>query len=255
MRVFYLGNNWLGWQVLEWLKRQNSEIVGVAVHPEGQRKHAEEIIAASGVQSGQVFDASKLNEPAVLDGVRRLMPDIGVSVMLGFILRSEFLGILPQGCINVHPALLPYNRGANPNVWSIVDGTPAGVTIHYINDGIDTGDTLSQREVPVAAVDTGATLYHKLEEAALALFQETWPKLSAGTLKACPQAKGCGSVHRLRDLERLDELDLERTYTGREIINILRARTFPPYQGAFFRDRGRKVFIQVSLSYEDDARK
>ena len=96
--------------------------------------------------------------------------------MFGYILRPNFLRLIPRGCVNVHPALLPYNRGAYPNVWSIVDGSPAGVTIHFVDEGIDTGDIIAQAQVVIEPVDTGESLYRKLERGAVALF----PKLGRG---------------------------------------------------------------------------
>ena len=76
----------------------------------------------------------KLKEPKVLEAIDALQPDIGLSILFDYILRSEFLELCPLGVVNLHPSYLPYNRGQYPNVWSIMDGTPAGVTLHYIDD-------------------------------------------------------------------------------------------------------------------------
>src|SRR5207248_7068189 len=135
------------------------------------------------------------------------------------------------------------------NVWSIVDGTPAGVTLHYIDEHVDTGDIIAQREVLVDAADTGGTLYNKLERAAEALFCETWPLVRSGKAPRIPQGSG-GTYHRVRDVEAIDEIDLDRPYKAGDLINILRARSFPPHRGAYFRDGNRKVYIEVSLISE-----
>ena len=66
----------------------------------------------------------------------------------------------------------------------MLEATPAGVTIHYIDAGVDTGDVIAQREVALADDDTLATAYAKLQDAMAALFREQWPAIRAGTRRA-----------------------------------------------------------------------
>jgi len=162
------------------------------------------------------------------------------------LLRSPVRDIFPQGIINIHPSLLPHQRGAHPNVWSIIERTPAGVTLHYIDEGIDTGDIVASLPVNIAASDTAESLYRKLEQASVELFQQTWPRIVAGNLQRRPQPPA-GSVHRVKDLSRLDEIDPNRLYSGRELIDWLRARTFPPHRGASIVLDGERVELQLSL--------
>lgn len=251
MRILFLGNNWVGWQIIRWLKEQGEEIVGLVMHPAGKRKYGKQIIDTAGVPPANIFDGSQLHNPETIEAVKALQPDLGISALFGYILRREFLDLMPSGCVNIHPALLPYNRGAYPDVWSIVEGTPAGVTMHYIDEGVDTGDVIAQRQVEVEPVDTGERLYRKLERCALELFRETWPLIRSGQVPRILQNKSEGTYHRVRDVEQIDEIDLDRTYTGRELINIIRARTFPPYPGAYFRHNGRKVYVRLQLLYEE----
>jgi len=254
VRIVYLGNNWVGWQILRWLKEQNEEIVGLVIHPPSKQKYTKEILQVADLPSERVFDGSQLHNPELLAAIRKLAPDIGLSVLFDYILRREFLDIFPRGVINLHPALLPYNRGQYPNVWSIVEGTPAGVTLHYIDEGIDTGDIIAQKEVPVEPIDTGETLYRKLEKACVDLFKETWPLIRSGQAPRVPQRKGEGTYHRTSDVDKIDRIDLNRTYTARELIDIIRARTFPPYPGAYFEHQGRKIYLRLQLLYEDQLR-
>lgn len=251
MRILFLGNNWLGWKIAAWLRAQNEEIAGLILHPLQRQKHGDEIIACSGVDASRVFDGSQLARAESIEAIRQLKPQIGVSALFGYILRKELLDLLPEGCVNLHPALLPYNRGAFPNVWSIVDRTPAGTTIHYIDESVDTGDIISQREVAVEPLDTGESLYNKLEQASLDLFKETWPLIREGHAPRRAQLKSSGTYHTTRDVELIDHIDPDRTYTGREIIDILRARTFPPYHGAYFMHEGRRVYLRLHLEYEE----
>ena len=249
MRILYLGNNWLGWQILKWLKEQGEEIAGLAIHLPRKQKYASGIRQVANLPSDKIFDGAKLNDPELIESIKSLAPDIGLSVLFDYILKPEFLSIFPQGVVNLHPAYLPYNRGQYPNVWSIIEGTPSGVTLHYMDEGIDTGAIIAQKKVPVEMVDTGETLYRKLEQASLALFSESWPLVRAGKAPRTPQRGETGTYHRTDDVEAIDEIDLNRAYVARDLINVLRARTFPPYKGAYFTANGKRVYMRLGLEY------
>ena len=251
MRILFLGNNWVGWQVVHWLQEQNEQVVGLVVHPPHKRKYGDEIIRSAQVSPAHIFDGSHLRQPEVLRTIKALRPDIGLSVLFGYILRPEFLDLFPAGVINLHPAYLPYNRGAYPNVWSIVERTPAGVTLHYVDAGVDTGDIIAQQQVPIEPVDTGEMLYRKLEQACVELLKKTWPLIRSRRALRIRQGKNEGTYHRTRDVERIDHIDLDRKYTARELIDVIRARTFPPYPGAYFIHEGRKVYLRLQLLYEE----
>jgi len=147
MKILYLGNNLTGLNVLEWLIEQGESIVGVSIHPDERAKYKNEIIAASRLSSKKIFDGSSINRPEVVEQIEALQPDIILSVLFGYKLSSKVLTIPSKGCINLHPSYLPFNRGVYPNVWAIIDGTPAGVTLHYMDEGFDTGDIIAQRKV------------------------------------------------------------------------------------------------------------
>jgi methionyl-tRNA formyltransferase len=249
VRLICLVNNYLGWQALEYLREQE-QIVGVVVHPPERAKFEKEIRASA--RSAQVFTADDLRNPAGLKRIAQLKPEMGMSVLFGYLLKRDFLALLPQGCLNLHPAYLPYNRGAYPNVWSIVDGTPAGVTLHYIDEGVDTGDIVRQKEVPVWCTDTGEGLYHKLEAAGLQLLREAWSAIQSGHVERVPQRREEATFHKVADVAEIDEIHLGQSYQAEHLLRILRARTFPPHPGAFFRHEGRKVYIRIQFEEEGD---
>jgi len=251
MRILFLGNNWAGWQVIRWLCEQNEQIVGLVVHPLHKRKYGDEIVDSARLGPAHIFDGARLRQAEVLQAIKALQPDIALSVFFGYILRREFLDLFPAGVVNLHPAYLPYNRGTYPNVWSIVEGTPTGATLHYIDAGVDTGDIIARRQVPIEPVDTGETLYRKLEQACVDLFKETWPLIRTGRAPSIPQDEREGTFHRARDVARIDAIDLDGMYTARELIDIIRARTFAPYPGVYFMHQGRKVYLRLQLLYEE----
>ena len=101
-------------------------------------------------------------------------------------------------------------------------------------------------------IDTGETLYRKLEYASIDLFKKTWPLLKSGNAPRLKQDINAGTYHKTKDVEKIDNIELDRKYTAKELINIIRARTFPPYRGAYFKINGRKIYIRVELEYGDD---
>jgi len=128
------------------------------------------------------------------------LPDIIVSYNYRFILRKEVFDKSPLGTINLHISYLPWNRGADPNFWSHADRSPAGVTIHYIDEGIDTGDIITQKEVSFSHDETLKTSYARLHQNIRELFQDTWPLIKNGRHQRVVQ-QGLGSYHRSKDKE------------------------------------------------------
>ena len=252
MRVLLLANNRVGLEVTKFLKESGAEIVGLVIHGDDKKKLSDEIVAASGVDAANVFDGSKLEES--MEEIKALNADLGVSLFFDYILKKDFLDLFPSGCINLHPAYLPFNRGSYPNVYAITDGTPAGATLHYMDEGIDTGDIIERVQVPIEPTDTGKTLYAKLEDACVTLFQATWPKLLDGSAGRTPQSElEEGTTHKYADAEGFDEIDLTKEYKAGTLLDILRARTFAPYKSAYFVDEnGEKVYVRVDLLREDE---
>lgn len=250
MRIVYFGNNWTGWQVLSLLRGQGHDIAGLVVHPQDTRTYGEQILDAAGLEPELVFDGSRLAEPAVHQAIAELDADIGLSVFFAHIIKPPLLEVFPQGILNLHPGLLPYNRGVFANVWSIVESTPAGATLHYVDQGVDTGDIVAQREVPVRDVDTGETLYRRLERACVDLFSEAWPSVADGTAVRTPQDPSAGSTHPRAQIADLDAIDPAQTYTAQELIDLLRARTFAPHKGAYLQKSDKRIYLSLKLEEE-----
>lgn len=121
------------------------------------------------------------------------------------IIRKDVIDIFQEKIINLHISFLPYNRGADPNLWSFLEDSPKGVTIHLINEGIDTGDILLQKEACLPQNATLKTSYELLSECIEQLFEDNWKNIKDGKIKSIPQ-KGTGSVHRLKDRKQYEHL-------------------------------------------------
>ncbi len=253
MKIFLMANHWVGLEVAKYLKEQKEdEIVGLCLHPPEKQKMAEEIRSVVGLSDDRVFRAPDLNDHAKIAHIRMLGADIGVSCFWAYILRRSFFSLFPEGCMNFHPGFLPFNRGASPELWPFLEGTPAGVTLHYIDDGVDTGDIIAQRMVPVSPIDTGGTLYDRTLREITELFKETWPRIRLGQIRPIPQDHDKATLHYHHDRPKIEKLDLDAPTTGRKFLNLLRSRTFPPYPGCWFEEDGKKVLVSVDLRYGDE---
>lgn len=193
-----------------------------------------------------------LTEADQLSLVADLEPDVVVAVGFRHIVPPEILAVPERGCLNLHPGLLPETRGFNPNVWSIVEGHPAGATLHYMDDGVDTGDVIARKRVEKRFDDTGRELYERLEAACFELFVETWPEIEADTVEAEPQNDEAATTHRKRDFVELCELDPDEEYTVKRLLDVLRALTFPPFDNASVEVDGETYFVDVDIRHEDE---
>lgn len=130
------------------------------------------------------------------------LDEIDFIVSFGYrhIIRRDVLDRFPGRAINLHISLLPWNRGSDPNLWSYLENSPKGVSIHHIDEGMDTGDLLVQKTVAGGEGDTLRISYERLIREISALFFENWPLIYKGELPGKKQS-GPGSSHRLRDKE------------------------------------------------------
>ncbi|WP_081841286.1 formyltransferase family protein [Alicyclobacillus macrosporangiidus] len=126
--------------------------------------------------------------------------DFIVSYGYRHIISPDIVDHFRDRAINLHISYLPWNRGADPNLWSFLEDTPKGVSIHKIARGLDTGDIITQQELTFGQNETLATTYRQLTISIERLFFEIWPAVRGGVTTAYPQ-RGKGSYHRAKDKE------------------------------------------------------
>jgi methionyl-tRNA formyltransferase len=188
-----------------------------------------------------------LTEEDQLSLIKELQPELVIASGFEHKVPEDIIEVPEKGIVNLHPSFLPYNRGSHPYIWPIIEGTPAGVSIHYMNAEIDEGPVIDKREVPVRPEDTAENLYSRLQEEQFLLFTENWGRIKQGA-KAREQDLDRGQTHREKDLEKISELDLgEETVVG-DLLNRLRALSFPPKQTAYFVRNGKKYYVNVEIN-------
>lgn len=174
--------------------------------------------------------------------------DLGVLAWWPTIIKEPLLSMPKNGYINTHPSLLPYNRGKNYNFWALVEQVPFGVTLHFIDTGIDTGDIVFQVPIDHDWCDTGESLYKKAQTEMIDLFINSYPLIRSGKYVKKSQDIKSGTFHYSSELEKICEINLDEKYQGRHILNLLRARTFEGYPGCYFYENGNKYEIKISIN-------
>jgi methionyl-tRNA formyltransferase len=116
-----------------------------------------------------------------------------------------------------------------------------------MDEGIDTGPILAQQSVATDFSDTGKTLYDKLEEAQFELFTDFWPKFKAGQIVPRSQTDK-GTYHRISDLKQLRRIEPEQTVKAGDLLNLLRAMTFPPFDNCHVEIEGKRYFLRLEIT-------
>lgn len=168
-----------------------------------------------------------------------LRPDAIIVVGYGRIIPQWMLELPPLGNINVHGSLLPKYRGAAPIQWAIARGeTVTGVTTMRIDAGLDTGDMLLQKEMPVALDDTAETLSPRMASIGAELLVETLRGLQVGNIQPRPQD---GARASLAPILKKEDARMDFHLAAAEIYNRLRG--FQPWPGAFTKFRGKNLNV------------
>lgn len=148
-------------------------------------------------------DVHLYSDPLHLSQIQALQTDLIISYNYNYTINQQIITYMSGNIINLHISYLPWNRGASPNLWSFIDNTPQGVTIHQVSEGLDRGKILYQKRCSFdAAQETFETSYRKLHQCILELFREHWDHIVSGSYEFHEQ-RGSGSYHSKKDLELL----------------------------------------------------
>ena len=241
MKVLLMCADQVGDAIAEWLLENHPEDLGAVVTVSESAVY----IAArdKGIPSC-VFE-SEVQILAVLSALPRF--DLGILAWWPKLISPALMALSERGFVNTHPSLLPYNRGKHYNFWALVEQAPFGVSLHYVDQGIDSGDVVAQLEIPYDWEDTGETLYVKARRAMVELFKSAYSKIRSGALPRVPQDLRKGSLHYAKEIDAASTIELDKTYAAREIFNLLRARTFSGYPACRFEEDGAAYEISVII--------
>ena len=204
MRIVFIGTGEIGVPTLRALLDSEHEVVAVVTQPDkpvGREQRIEPppikkalIGRASTAEARRLkppllsFNPRRIKDPQTIEEIRRLTPDVIVVVAYGQILPRDVLEIPRLACLNLHASLLPRWRGAAPVQAAIAAGDcETGITVMYMDEGLDTGDILLQRNVEILPNDTGGSLHDRLAQIAPETLLESLRLLAAGNAPRIPQ--------------------------------------------------------------------
>lgn len=193
MRIVYMGTPDFAVGPLKALVENGYEVVAVVTQPDRPKGRSDKLIPSPVKECAleynlPVFQPEKIKTSEAVNKLREYQADLFVVAAFGQIMSQEILDMPRFGCINIHASLLPKYRGAAPIQWSIIDGEKeTGVTIMQMDIGIDTGDIMTQKVVPIEDEDTGETLFDKLCVAGAQLLVDTIPMIEKGEITPVKQ--------------------------------------------------------------------
>jgi methionyl-tRNA formyltransferase len=193
MRIVFMGTAAFAVSSLESLVAAGHEVAAVVTQPD--RPHGRGLtlrpspVKAWAVDAGlALLQPEKARDPAFVEELRALAPELIVVVAYGQILRPVVLDLPPRGCVNLHGSLLPELRGAAPIQWAIIRGyLETGVTTIFMDPGMDTGDVILQAPEPIHPDDTAGSLGERLSRVGAGVLVETVARIAAGTAPRSPQ--------------------------------------------------------------------
>jgi methionyl-tRNA formyltransferase len=251
MRVVFIGTGEIGVPTLQALLDSTHEVVGIVTQPDKpagreQKVRPPPIKAALTRNEGflEVLQPPRIKDPAAVESIRALQPDVIVVVAYGQILPAAVLEIPRIACLNVHASLLPRWRGAAPIQFAIAAGdNETGVTIMFMDEGLDTGDILLQQKIAIAADETGGSLHDRIAQIAPRALLESLELLPDAPRQPQDSAQVTLSPKLNREHGRIDWLQ------PAEVIER-KIRAYNPWPGAFTELAGRhlKVFAATLVS-------
>jgi methionyl-tRNA formyltransferase len=248
MRILYIGSGDIGLPALTWLLDSGHEIAAVFTQPDKPAGRRMELLAppvkdlalARGIP---VFQPVKLRAADSVAHIRSFDADLIVVMAYGQILPKGVLDAAKIACINLHASILPRHRGAAPIQSAILDGdTESGVTVMYMDEGLDTGDILLIRRLPIADDDTGGTLHDRIAAITPGALAEAVELLASGKAPRIPQDNALATY--AKKLTRDDGI-IDWSQPCDEIWRLVRAMN--PWPGAFtLLPGGRKLKIHTA---------
>lgn len=251
MRLLFAGTSAIGESTLRMLLAEH-EVVGVLTQPDrpaGRHRHLTpppiKTVAQALAPVVPLFQPETLRDPSLQAALQALNPDVMVTFSYGKIIPPALLALPKIASLNVHASLLPKYRGASPIQAAIMAGDQeSGITIMYMDEGLDTGDLLLSKELSLAPRETTATLSARLAALAPEALQEALLLLEKGTAPRAPQENTLAThTHRIT---RADAA-LDWSYAANELERLIRAMNPKPgaHGTVFFAESGKKIPLKI----------
>jgi methionyl-tRNA formyltransferase len=243
MRVVSFGFQTWGFKTLQALIEQDHDVVLAVTHPASEQSY-KAIWSASVEQlardHGIRVHLTERVDAETIDLVKRAEPDVIVVNSWYTWMPAELYNLPPHGTLNLHDSLLPKFTGFSPVLWALISGeTEFGLTIHRMDDGLDTGDILVQHSLPIGPTETGTELVLRGMELIPGALREALTALESRTARWRPQNKADRTYFHKRS-ERDSFIDW--TWPAEDLDRFVRALS-DPYPRAFTFYRGERIEV------------
>jgi methionyl-tRNA formyltransferase len=211
-----------------------------------------DLAAAIHAQTGGTAPLLVCRRPGQSPEVRSLLDqgiDLAVSVGFDFIVDAEFLAAPRLGTLNTHPAVLPLNRGCHHSFWGIMDGTPLGATLHWMDSGLDSGDIIDQDSFADDGIMTAETIQNRSNALCIDLLRRNLGRVLDGTAPRRPQ--GEGTYHSRRMIRAASTLDAADTIGVGRLLDLCRATACKDNGFVVVRD-GRRFLVRARIEMITD---
>jgi methionyl-tRNA formyltransferase len=244
MRIVFIGSGDIGVPTLQALLISEHEVVGIVTQPDKPVGRAQLIEpppikkALAGMKM-PTFQPARIKERQAIEEIRALVPDVIVVAAYGQILPRDVLEIPNVACLNLHASLLPRWRGAAPIQAAIAAGDQeTGITVMYMDEGLDTGDILLQRQIDIPPTDTGGSLHDRLAKIAPDALLDSLGSLVKSSAPRIPQDNT-----RVTYAPKLKREDGKIDWSEPADIIERKIRAFNPWPGAFTKLDGANLKI------------
>jgi len=237
-------NDYVGFEILKYFLDNYPEDINSIVVTTYEDK---EKVLSLGLKENDVLIFDYIKNSMDLDAFFKKQVDYFILAWWPKIINSSLIEYPKFGVINFHPSFLPYNRGKHYNFWNIVEDCPFGVTLHFVDTGIDTGDIIVQRAIQTSLLDDGKSLYIKARNEIKELFIDEYPNIRLGNYNRIKQDLDKGSMHYSRELDSASEVNITELQNLKSFIDKIRARTFLPYPSCYFYYNRDKYYIRSKI--------
>ncbi|HXG30767.1 MAG TPA: methionyl-tRNA formyltransferase [Thermodesulfobacteriota bacterium] len=255
MRIVFMGTPEFAVPSLRALIDSEDEVVAVVCQPDKPKGRGLEVVSPPTKVLAEkhgipVLQPQRIKTEEFFNELKELNPDLICVVAYGKILPKNILDLPTHGCINVHASILPKYRGAAPINWAIIRGERiTGITTMRMDEGMDTGDILLKREVPIDDEDTGETLSQKLSLIGAEILIETIRLLKEGKLIPVPQDHSQATY---APMLKKEDGKIDWRKTAEEIRNLIRGTL--PWPGAYTTLEGKLLKVYKARVSEGDGR-
>lgn len=192
------------------------------------------------------IEGLKFRTEKYLNIIKELNIDYIISILYPYIYKEPIFDYIKLGILNLHPAYLPYNRGWNGVSWCIIDKTPIGTTLHWIDKNIDTGNICFQEQLKIEPYYTADIIYKKLCSIEKEVFIKALPHIINKTLPSVKQENEKATSYKKKDLDNIRQI--EYTENNANLIDKMRALTTNNInEAAYFYKNKKKYLIQVNI--------